>query len=278
MTTYISKDSIPTIKKIGQLFKQRREELNYSLDQVAAITRISKRVVQNIEEGELDFLPPVVFLRGFIRNLAKLLDIESDWMIEELELSITNASSNKNNSHTKLSDTDDEAKKPSFSLGLVFSVIALIVIAISASIYFIPNEDSVVNQEEQNVVDSVQFVDSSKTAPVMAENGEKTVTQTPEKVQDKKVIPKISPLTLVIKGKQKGWLRLSIDNQRTFELKIDKDDIYEWPAQENYQLTMTTAGTAYVFLNKEEILINSEHSDELYQSQLNKFSLIKINN
>ena len=69
---------------IGAILRKKREEHSYTLEHVSEITRITLTCLRNIEEGNLDALPGLVFVRGFIRNYAKLLGLESDWMIEAL--------------------------------------------------------------------------------------------------------------------------------------------------------------------------------------------------
>src|SRR3989339_1296337 len=66
---------------IGLALKTKREELSYTIEHVAEITRITLSSLRAIEEGDMAKLPGLVFVRGFVRNYANLLGLESDWMV-----------------------------------------------------------------------------------------------------------------------------------------------------------------------------------------------------
>ena len=72
------------LNSIGIALRNKREELSYTLEHVSEITRINLTSLRNIEEGNLDNLSGLVFVKGFIRNYAKLLGVDSNWMMEVL--------------------------------------------------------------------------------------------------------------------------------------------------------------------------------------------------
>lgn len=73
---------------IGHQLKCRREELGYSLAQVAAQTHIRKVYLEKIENEQFRDLPGKTYVVGFVRSYAKLLGLPSDPMIEHLEQSV----------------------------------------------------------------------------------------------------------------------------------------------------------------------------------------------
>ena len=58
------------MKNLGQLLKSEREKKQLSLHEVGIYLKISPRVLQSIEDGELSKLPAKTFLRGFVRSYA----------------------------------------------------------------------------------------------------------------------------------------------------------------------------------------------------------------
>lgn len=71
------------IKKVGELFKTKRKELNLSLKEVENATSIRTSHLEAIEEGKKDqFLSPV-YLLGFIRQYANFLGMDGEKIIEE---------------------------------------------------------------------------------------------------------------------------------------------------------------------------------------------------
>lgn len=69
------------VKKLGDLFKTKRKELNLSLKEVENATSIRISHLESIEEGKEDeFLSPVYML-GFMRQYATFLGMDGEKMI-----------------------------------------------------------------------------------------------------------------------------------------------------------------------------------------------------
>jgi cytoskeleton protein RodZ len=76
------------MKITGQLLKDKRESLGLSLSEVSVSTKINTRILTAIEEGIKEDLPPLSFLKGFVRTYSKFLKLDSEEVmrnfIEEL--------------------------------------------------------------------------------------------------------------------------------------------------------------------------------------------------
>lgn len=59
----------------GELLKQKREEKGLTLEQVEKATRIRKKYLIAVEAGDLDNLPGRTYVRGFIKNYARYLNL-----------------------------------------------------------------------------------------------------------------------------------------------------------------------------------------------------------
>src|SRR5689334_10437510 len=53
-----------------------RTERGMSLDDVARITKIQPRILERLETGKLDGLPAEVFVRGFVKSVAKCVGLD----------------------------------------------------------------------------------------------------------------------------------------------------------------------------------------------------------
>jgi cytoskeleton protein RodZ len=60
----------------GQMLTEAREARGLSVPEVAAQLRLSVRQVEALEADDYDKLPGITFLRGFVRNYAKLLQVD----------------------------------------------------------------------------------------------------------------------------------------------------------------------------------------------------------
>lgn len=63
---------------VGELLARARENAGMSVDEVAAQLRLSVNQVLAMESGNLEALPAPAFVRGFIRNYARLLQIDAE--------------------------------------------------------------------------------------------------------------------------------------------------------------------------------------------------------
>ena len=62
---------------LGQLLRQGRESRNLSLQAVAGATKIREHILVALENENYDALPAPVFVRGFLRTLARHLALDS---------------------------------------------------------------------------------------------------------------------------------------------------------------------------------------------------------
>jgi cytoskeletal protein RodZ len=63
---------------LGQLLKDRRNELGKSIEQISTATRIHVRVLKALEEDQYAQLPARTFTRGFIITYCKALQLDAD--------------------------------------------------------------------------------------------------------------------------------------------------------------------------------------------------------
>ncbi len=71
----------------GEAWKERREEMGKTLEDVSSELRISRKYLRGIEEGNYSRFPAKVFTTGFIRAYATLLSVDPEPVISEyLEL------------------------------------------------------------------------------------------------------------------------------------------------------------------------------------------------
>jgi cytoskeletal protein RodZ len=65
-------------RPLGEWLQHRREELDISLEQAEADTRIRIRYLEALEAGDFDALPDPVVGRGFLRNYAAYLELDPE--------------------------------------------------------------------------------------------------------------------------------------------------------------------------------------------------------
>jgi cytoskeletal protein RodZ len=69
------------VSTLGEQLRAQRERKGITLEQAAADTRIREKFLKALEEGDYPSLPGAVYTRGFLRNYADYLDLETDELV-----------------------------------------------------------------------------------------------------------------------------------------------------------------------------------------------------
>jgi transcriptional regulator with XRE-family HTH domain len=69
------------LQSLGAMLRQAREERALTFEEVEAQTRIRVKFLQALENGDLSLLPSVAHARGFLRNYAQFLRIDTNAVI-----------------------------------------------------------------------------------------------------------------------------------------------------------------------------------------------------
>lgn len=71
------------MKKVGELLKAKRKEMNFSLKEVENATSIRSTYLSAIEEGDFSKLISHVYAQGFVRQYANFLGMDGDKLIQD---------------------------------------------------------------------------------------------------------------------------------------------------------------------------------------------------
>src|SRR5438309_884388 len=66
---------------LGEQLRAQRERQVITLEQAAADTRIREKFLKALEDGDYPSLPGAVYTRGFLRNYADYLDLQTDELV-----------------------------------------------------------------------------------------------------------------------------------------------------------------------------------------------------
>ena len=67
--------------RLGEILRTEREKKSITLDQAAADTRIREKFLKALEDDDHQSLPGTVYTKGFLRNYAEYLDLDSEELI-----------------------------------------------------------------------------------------------------------------------------------------------------------------------------------------------------
>jgi len=71
------------MKDIGERFRETRESMDISLEEVSEDLKISLNDIENLEEGNIEHFKDVTILKTLIREYSKYLGLDKDEMIDE---------------------------------------------------------------------------------------------------------------------------------------------------------------------------------------------------
>ena len=69
------------MRTVGQALKEEREKRLYTLEEIEKATKIRKELLQALEDGDYQKLPPATFVQGFIKNYGKFLGLNSEKLL-----------------------------------------------------------------------------------------------------------------------------------------------------------------------------------------------------
>lgn len=69
------------MRTVGQILKEEREKRFFTLEEVEKSTKIRKELLQALEAGQYNKLPPATFVQGFIKNYGKFLGLNTEKLL-----------------------------------------------------------------------------------------------------------------------------------------------------------------------------------------------------
>ncbi|WP_373896072.1 helix-turn-helix domain-containing protein [Virgibacillus sp. CBA3643] len=144
--------------EIGERLKEARETKDISLDSLQETTKIQKRYLVAIEEGNFQILPGKFYARAFIKEYANAVGLNPNELLEEYKEEVPKTEDEHDAPYTRIQRTRKESnteKSPAiFSLMPTIIVILLVIGIILAALFFYTQAtsggDESSPQEEQN--------------------------------------------------------------------------------------------------------------------------------
>jgi transcriptional regulator with XRE-family HTH domain len=205
---------------VGEILKKRREELGRDLREISDTLRIKHAYLKAIEDGDREMLPAEVYVRGYIHEYARILDLDPG--------SIVNAYTDETSPHPQetgaLPIKENIPKKRSVVRYAVILSLLIAVTGIAAfSLFSAPGEKAGL------VTTAVETKETS--IPRNAETG----------------------YDLEALAIDTTWLLVTIDQTDSRELLMKPGDSVKWHARNGFFLKIGNAGGVRLVLNGKEV-------------------------
>ncbi len=73
------------MKITGELLKSERNRKNISVQDVALALKLSSKIINSIEAGQVENLPSKTFIRGFVKSYAQYLRLDADQVMRQFQ-------------------------------------------------------------------------------------------------------------------------------------------------------------------------------------------------
>ena len=72
------------LRNVGEFLKEARQGRNLSVEELSSLLRIGKEQLVALESGDESALPEKVFIRAMVRRIAEKLNLDTSFILEEL--------------------------------------------------------------------------------------------------------------------------------------------------------------------------------------------------
>lgn len=282
MTEY-SPELLEAFARIGQKLKAGRETRAISINEISASTKIHPGFLEKIENGDLENLPNLAFVKGFVRNFIQALGLEDP----DLEAEIRALNPKTDEDAKQVMPVSQvhllEVEERRFSL-VKLGVYLVLFAALGGIGYFLyigigdentdpPGKSADTTQvpakkPNENGAKPAGEKGAGKTSPAT-----KTGSAPPPQAQ---AAPK--NLNLTIRGLERTWVRLTIDKKPPVDVLMEISETQRWEADQEFRLIVGKSQGVAVFLNGLDFPLPKEPNRLIPEMVLDKLALLKLEN
>ena len=160
--------------ELGTRLKEARLSKGYSLDDLQEITKIQKRYLVGIEEGNYAIMPGTFYVRAFIKQYAEAVGLNSDELLEQYKSEVPNSRPTEVTQSVPYTPSRRTARTSGRMMETAPKfIVALFIIVIIAVIWFLYSQKVQNSPGDEVEDDQTQFeYDQKQPTPTEEKNGE----------------------------------------------------------------------------------------------------------
>ena len=238
---------------VGYTLRQERERQNLSISDIEQGTSIRATYIEAIENGEYDKLPGKVYTKGFIKNYAKFLGLDTDTVAKEFaadmnELEATPEPAPDNQDSAQAPPKPAEVKPEKKPLGhsvqdiprrspnrLIVAAVVLIAALAGVAWSFLSGSEG----EEVAKVNPPAQEQTVAPEPAPAEN--------PTPIANANPAPKKDGVEVQARFNDRCWALVTIDGAVVQEGVIEGGQTVSWEGKDNITFRLGNAGAVEFF-------------------------------
>ena len=158
---------------VGEQLRQAREARGLKIADIAQTLKLGLRQVEALEGGDWQHLPGHTFIRGFVRNYARLVQVDSAPLMAQLDHILEKPVNNLGKQDTGPAPMPSSSSSAASRRDRQVVVVGLGLVVIAALIYFLlPADLSALRSSAQSLLDSVARKEATEPAPAAAPSAE----------------------------------------------------------------------------------------------------------
>ena len=223
--------------QVGQQLCLAREARGLSVLDIAQTLKLGSRQVEALESGDWQILPGNTFVRGFVRNYARIVQIDSAPLMDLLEGSLTKQVSNLAINEQSLSQMPQAGRTVSGRDRMVIFAGLFLVVLAALAYFLLANNLSVWRDGLQNFLDSVARKDEPVAVSVQPASSEPVFPpgSTPQQIMNPQALPAALPEAAAVGSAPAqsaeispvnttpGQIRFTVDKESWVEIR-DRDN------------------------------------------------------
>jgi cytoskeleton protein RodZ len=227
----------------GRYLKALRQEKGVSIESVAKETRVNLTTLQLIEMEDHDRLPDEVFVKGFIRSYAKLVEANPDELVQRY---LANHHLHRQNARYK---ADLLRAGRQFWPRLILSLVALACLIVISVLLLLP-------PEAQKTLESLE----EPQAPAAHPQESPPATTSPKSEKSAQISP-VGTYSLAVAAVKETWIKIIIDEQTPKTYSLNPGDHLELTAKKGFNLLIGNGGAITLKLNEKPVPVPSNQGN-----------------
>ncbi|NCO67782.1 MAG: hypothetical protein COY75_02350 [Nitrospirae bacterium CG_4_10_14_0_8_um_filter_41_23] len=228
---------------VGELLRKRREESGQDLREISKTLRIRYESLKAIEDEEFEKLPAGVYVKGYIREYAELLNIDPEIVINAY---LKEVSPPKDEKKEILEKKIAHKKKLKIRYLLIPSLLVLLIITIAFILF--PS-----SREKPRITPSPVETKKEILPPATVETKKEIPLPSVESKKESILEAKNPPHILEVFATETTWLSVNIDNTDAKEMLLKPGESVKLQAKNVFSLKIGNAGGLKLVFDGKEI-------------------------
>ena len=223
---------------VGQILKTHREQASLTLEAIAKPLRLSALQIQYLENDEYNQLGPITFVKGYIKNYCRELDIDSAPLLAMMPAPPEPTKPENMQSFSRRTEKEAHDSR----LMLVSYLILTIVIG-SSAVWFWQNARTI--EEQTNTINASNSMMSERQA-IQPNNVEPEIEVAQQDTPPKSTLSLSNEITQAPLSENNDAVPVSENNDVEPVVEAQPAQVVETPAPVNHTIVMNFTGDSWV--------------------------------